>query len=136
MGAVTMSIDQKAAPGNILRVGDRVNIIGMLSVNGGKVQAYRIIKALKVLAIGGRGMASGSTPRGRGMGDSGMRSYRSITVEMNPVVSLQWANVRSYIRGMALVELCSKRDRIPDDAGVINPALSGLTKSAAGAAGY
>jgi len=131
MVAVTIGIDPHTSLGRILRVGDRVNVLGMLSVKGQKVQAYRIIKALKVLAIGGQGPPDSPAHSRRGASQRGVRTYRSITVEMKPEVSLQWANVRSYVRGIVSVELCSKRDRLPDDAGMIDPALGGLTESAA-----
>jgi len=131
MVAVTIGIDPHTSLGRILRVGDRVNVIGMLSVKGQKVRAYRIIKALKVLAIGGLGLPDSPAHSRRGASERGARTYRSITVEMRPEVSLQWANVRSYVRGMVYVELCSKHDRLPDEAGMIDPALGGLTESAA-----
>lgn len=130
--AVTMTIDPEFNLGRILRVRDRVNIIGTLSVKGGRYQAYRMIKALKVLAIGGQGGSSSPTHRDRRSAESGMRSYRAITVEMKPEVSLQWANLRTYLRGDIRIELCAKRDKLPDDAGMIIPELRGLTATAAG----
>lgn len=130
--AVTMTVDPKTTPGKILRIRDRVNIIGMLSVKGGRYQAYRMIKALKVLAIGGEGRSGSPTHRDRGSAESGMRSYRAITVEMKPEVSLQWANLRTYLRGDIRIELCAKRDTLPDDAGTIIPELRGLTATAVG----
>lgn len=132
MVAVPMTIDPLFNLGTILRIHDHVNIIGTLSVKSGRYRAYRMIKALKVLAIGGQGQSGTPTHRDRGSAERGMRSYRAITVEMKPEVSLQWANLQTYLRGSIRIELCAKRDELPEDAGMIIPELSGLTVTAAG----
>lgn len=125
--AVTIVIDPNTAPGKILRVGDRVNLIGMLSL-GEASKAYRIIEGLRVVAIGGRGQDYSTLYTSGTLRDPGVRSYRNITVAMSRDVSLQWKNLSRHIRGMVSVELCS-RSAVFDNPGKIDPALAELTRT-------
>jgi len=129
---VTIPVDSKRVPGRVLRIGNHVNILGMLpSKSGSDYTTYRIIEWLKVVAIGGQ------TDRGGSMqnAEAGVRNYKSITVEMkrkDPDVSLQWSNLQTHLRGPAIIEICPSR-YVPQkgSAGVINPDLVRYTTKAA-----
>lgn len=104
MVQITIPVDSKKAPGRVLRIGNHVNILGMLPTKQGSFKTYRIIEWLKVVAIGGQTDRGGTASAERGM-----RSYSTITVEMQrkePDVSLQWSNLETYLRGPAIIEIC------------------------------
>ena len=122
--AVSLVVDPRRAPGDILHVGDRVNIMGVLSVGNGPLRTYRIAEWLKVLAVGGRGLTE--PPGGARYVDRTVRSYRSITVEVSPEVSAQLANVLSHVHGSIWLELRNPRDRAPVRAGKVNSELENL----------
>jgi len=124
----TFAIDPRQSPGEILRIGDRVNVLGMLSLKGKGLRTYRIIENLKVLEIGGRSyhQPSWRTSR-RQSSDEGVRQYQKITVEAPPDVSRQLADVLTHVRGSLWVEV-----RNPTDAPAgrkapeINPELRNI----------
>ena len=127
---ITVRVDSKRVPGRVLRIGNRVNILGMLPSKDGTYKTHRIIEYLKVAAIGGQ------TDRGGSMtnAEAGVRNYKSITVEMkrkDPDVSVQWSNLESYLRGSAIIEICPGL-QIPrkGTAGVIRPELNEFTTKA------
>ncbi len=127
---VTIRVDSKKVPGRVLRIGNHVNILGMLPSKDGTYKTYRIIEWLKVAAIGGQ------TDRGGAMtnAEAGVRNYKSITVEMkrkDPDVSVQWSNLQSYLRGSAIIEICPST-QIPKKgtAGVISSDLHEFTTKA------
>jgi len=133
---ITIPVDSKKAPGRVLRIGNHVNILGMLPTKQGTYKMYRIIEWLKVVAIGGqtdRRAASGSGSRNTA--ESGVRSYSTITVEVNrrePDVSLQWGNLQTYLRGPAVIEICPSRFRPKKGTdGVIAAELMEFTRKAA-----
>ena len=133
---VTIPVDSKKTPGRVLRIGNHVNILGVLPTKGGGAYTtFRIIERLRVVAIGGQ------TERGDKMSSAerGVRSYSTITVEMkrrNPDVSLQWNNLQTHLNGPAIIEICSSSmDPFPagkSPYGVVNKELEHLTKTAAG----
>jgi Flp pilus assembly protein CpaB len=139
---ITIPVDPKRIPGTVLRIGNYVNILGMLPMKSGTWQTKRIIEGLKVVAIGGQTDRSGTSRSGSGGAQSGVRSYNSITVVMlkDPDVSLQWGNLQTYLRGPAIIEICSS-ESLPKvgSRGRIALDLSEFTKQAATAsygAGY
>ena len=85
--AVAVPLEPRMVPGDILGLNDRVNICGLLP-KGQELKTFRIIKGVRVLAIGGEGVKPGNaiqrTPRSKGAA----RSYRNITVEVSPEVCL------------------------------------------------
>ena len=96
--ATAIAIDSRLSPGDILVPNDRVNILGQI---GGKV--YRIIKGVRVLAVGGRGDEGGANTKVR-VGKA-PTSYRSVTVEMPEDISPKWANVHTHVNGDCWVEI-------------------------------
>jgi len=133
----TISVDPQKTPGEILNVGDRVNILAMLAVAGKSVRAYRIIENLKVVAVGGRSYQQPGrvTRRRTGGSSSAARQYRKITVEVPPDVSLQLANVLSHVRGSAWVEVRNPADSAAASGPPsVHRELRSLTAAVAGAA--
>jgi hypothetical protein len=128
-------LDPQLVPGDILRVGDRVNLLGSLSMGGKPQSIYRIVAGVRVRAIGGRGPRDTEGPARPGAPDAGMRAYRSITVEVAPDVSLQLATILSYVQGGLTVELLNPAETISERReGKINPDEPELLKLAAGPA--
>jgi len=131
MVGVTLDIEPRKGPGENLRVGDRINILGKISVNNGPVRFYRIIEGVKVLEVGGRGAGEKSyTGRpGRSVSE-GVRSYRSIEIEVDPDVSLQLKNVLSHVQGSIHIERRNPREKLSPGPPQINPELRGLAAAA------
>jgi Flp pilus assembly protein CpaB len=108
MVARTLRVDPVDNLGDLIGVNSRVNILGFVNAkdpNTGKtaLRALRVVEGLKVLAVGGKaGAGAGALPRG--MLDEAQRSYRSITVEMTPKLSIEWDNVKSHIIGEIRLE--------------------------------
>ena len=109
---VTIPVDNKRAPGRAPRIGDYVNILGMLPTKDGSHQTYRIMEWIRVVAIGGqadRRPASDGQSRTK---KRDVRSYDTITVVMrrrDPDVSLQWGNLQTYLKGPAVIEICPNK---------------------------
>ena len=111
---ITIPVDSKKVPGRVLRIGNHVNILGMLPSKAGPYKIYRIIEWLKVVAIGGQTDRKAASGGGRSTAESGVRTYNTITVEMrrkDPDVSLMWGNLQTYLRGPAIIEICPSRYR-------------------------
>jgi len=107
----TFAIDPRQSPGEILRIGDRVNVLGMLSLKGKGLKTYRIIENLKVLEIGGKSYHQPSERTSRRQApDEGMRQYQKITVEVPPDVSRQLADVLTHVRGSLWLEVRNPTD--------------------------
>ena len=131
MVAVSLEIDPRNALGDILRVYDRVNILARLSVNRKQLKTFRVIRAVRVMAVGGRGEYGRTTAEG-GRTRIGRlpRSYRSITVEIAEKISLQLANVLSHKAGSIGIELCRSGQTVDATAGQIAPELKSLVDQA------
>ena len=109
---VSIVVDGRPPMGRALRVGNHVNILGMLPAKDGSYKVFRIMEWLKVAAIShiiDHVHCSGdrsNTAKCR------MPRHIVITVEMkcrNPDVSLQWSNLRTYLKGVASYEICPSR---------------------------
>ncbi len=101
-GKVQMALktDPSLALGQVLRVGNLVNVVANLSVDNAPLQAWRVIEGVRVVAIGGVGRQEvASAKRGRSTSPEGMRSFRSITIEVDKDQSLLLANVISHALG-------------------------------------
>ncbi len=105
MVTYTLTIDPRRSPGEILRVGDRVSILGMLQVNNKPLQAYRIIEDLKVIEIGGMSFRDTPLTVSKRSSKQAMRQFAKITVEVNKDISLQLANILSHLSGSAWLEV-------------------------------
>ena len=109
MVQIAVQIDWKPACTR-LRLGNHVNILGMLPTKTGSYKTYRIIEWLKVVAIGGwtTRTAGGQDPSGDSSNTAkrGPRTYKTITVEMRRNVALKWRNLQTYMKGPASFEIC------------------------------
>lgn len=121
MRAYPIQVDPLSTGGGMLRVNDRVDLVGLVSLKG-KTRAYILIENLRVLGVGGRGEAAdlpGDEPSRR---DPGQMVYRSITVEVAPEIALKLTELLPRVQGKLSVV-----QRRPDDTTVkfkgVNPAL-------------
>ncbi len=129
---VALKLDPTLALGQILRVGNFVNVLATLSVDGGPPEAKRIIEGVRVVAIGGVGRQEiAAHRRSSSSKTEGMRSFRSITIEVDKDQSLKLANVISHARnGQVWLELRG-RPEASEVTGKVNEDLDLLAKEAA-----
>jgi hypothetical protein len=107
-----LKVIPEETPGDLVRVGDYVNVYGVFSVANKAPESYLILKAARVLTIGGRGPKD--KPAGSRAGDEGQANYRSINVEVSDAVGRQLDNLMSHSVGTALrVRLRNAGDTIP-----------------------
>lgn len=116
-----IEIDPSQSLGDALSAGDRVNLCGLFPAGNG-YKSQRIIEAVRVVNIGGKG-ASSSSRRGTS------KSYRKITIEVPENVSLKLDNVLTHMVGKAHLELRPLGEPLPSSYGseqfmpVINPSV-------------
>ena len=131
MVGLAVQINPAESPGEILRPGHRVNLVGRLEVGNRPLQAYRILEAIRVLAVAGIGAQEDVGRRGPGaVMQRGPRSYRSLTIEVHSSVSPALKNVLSYVQGDIWLEVCHP-DARPEGSkpySEINPELASLAK--------
>lgn len=130
MIAKTVPIDSATSPGTILSVGDRINLIGIFRVNKGKPRAYRILTDVRVHRIGGMGPAKDNTSAKPSRASKGMRSFKSVTLELTPAVSLQIENLRTHVLGEFTIEVRHPDERAPASAGLVHTELETLASEA------
>jgi len=115
--AVTITVDPGKMPDKPLRIGDRVNVLGDVSVKGSrsKYKEFRIVECAMVLAIGGPVDATTAT-----------RPCNTIIVEVSQegLDTSQWRNLAPYLKGRLTVEICP-------DMGRINPKLLHMIEQSA-----
>ncbi len=92
----TLEVDPGRAPGKMLRVNDRVDLLGGLIIGNKARRTYTLIENLRVLAVGGRPGDPGDDMSSRSSG--GSRTYRSITVEVEPEVAEQLTDLLRRVR--------------------------------------
>lgn len=122
--AYTLEVD--AVPGELLSIGDKVNLIGRIALKGKSLKSYRIIAGVTVLAVGGQGVRktplSGKRTR---VSAKGQRSYRSITIEIRPDESLVLNDVLSNVVDGVTVELLNP-DEATGKSATVNPVLRNM----------
>ena len=131
MVGLTVQINPAESPGDILRPGHRVNIVGRLEVGNQPLQAYRILEAVRVLAVAGIGAQEETGKRGPGaVVQRGPRSYRSVTIEVHGSVSPALKNVLSFVQGDIWLEVCHPEAKPEGNKqySEINPQLAALAK--------
>jgi len=125
-----LAIDPNLSPGEILRPGDYVNISGEFQFSGERRRYYGIIEGVRVLAVGGQSVeAEGPTVANPGV-TKGVRSYRTILVEVSPEVALKLADLT---RGMTVIVHVLSSDPsagLPPNAGKIDSELEKLARTA------
>lgn len=123
---LSIEVDPKTVPGQLLWVGSRVNIDAMLPTRGRAPSAQRVIEAVRILAVGGRVYTQEAGSSGR----RAASTYRSVTIEVKKDVSLQLQNVLSHKSGSVTLELRNSQEPLPSGAGTISKALDNLAKAA------
>jgi Flp pilus assembly protein CpaB len=105
MAAVSIEIGRDASPGQILTPEGRINLIAPFSI-GGTTKYYPIIENVRVLGVGGsaRSMSSDAVQRDP-------TNYRTVTVELEPVVCRQLLTVLSHARGPIMVEVVNRTEQ-------------------------
>lgn len=101
MRGLTLRVDPNYTPGDMLRVGGRVDVMGMVRLKGKTAKTYTLVQNLRVLAIGGKAKKpeeAFESKRGRGY-SAGMSVYRSVTVEVSPALAEQLADLMPRIIG-------------------------------------
>jgi Flp pilus assembly protein CpaB len=124
--AVTVPLDSTRNPGNLLRQNDRVNLLGLIGSKDAGLKTFRIIEGVRVLAIGGVALSPQRGPKKGPKTSAGVRTYRSVTVEVDPKVSIELNNILTHMDGPCWLELRSPNEGRPKNAGQINPALKDL----------
>ena len=125
MRAVTLSVDPYHTPGDLLRFNDRVDVIGLVSIRSKPAKAFVLMENLRILAVGGRSQSpdeSLGSARGRRY-DPGMRTYRSITVEVKPAVAVQLADLMPRLIGKLWLVVRNPTDTRAQFDNRLNPAV-------------
>ncbi len=124
--AFPLEVDPRRTVGDLLRVDDRIDIIGLISIGGKPARAYSLIKNLRVLAVGGRSQSPEARfrQRGRERSSQNLRVYRTLTVEVQEKTACNLAELLPRVRGKIWIVV-----RHPEEGesmatdGKINPAL-------------
>jgi hypothetical protein len=124
---ITLNIESGQSPGDVLRVGDHINLVGMFSVAGSPLQNYFVITGVPVVGVGGAGPEDDDDARG---GRRAMRSYRRINLAVTPDISLKLKNLETHLVGNWSVDVLPANAPLPINAGKINPALETLANEA------
>lgn len=120
---VAVGVPVRDIPGEMLRPGDKVNLLGRFNLKDG-VKTYRIIEGVTVRSIGGRGVReSFSVGKGYNTGDEGQINYRNITIEVTEPVSLQLETVLAHVPAGVKIEMLNPNATLPARAGEINKEL-------------
>lgn len=96
MRGFTLGVDPNYTPGDMLRVGGRVDVLGMVQLKGQPAKTYTLVQNLRVLAVGGKVKSEESIESRR---TSGIRVYRSVTVEVSPALAEQLVDLWPRIQG-------------------------------------
>lgn len=123
MVAVTVPVDPRLAPQQLLRLNDHVDIMGVFTID--KTSNFMIIEGVRVIEIGGHVAKDSSA---RSPGDEGWSSFRSISIEVGPNVGIQLRNVLSHATSVSL------QGRNPNDEFPANPQISPQVKKLADSA--
>ncbi|NBB96163.1 MAG: hypothetical protein GVY16_10555 [Planctomycetes bacterium] len=124
---ITLNIESRRSPGDVLRVGDHINLVGMFTVAGSSLKNYFAMKGVPVVGVGGAGPQDDDDARG---GRRAMRSYRRINLAVTPEISLKLKNLETHLVGNWSVDVLPANASLPADHGTINPALQTLANEA------
>lgn len=118
MRGTTIEFDPRKSPGELLRRGDHVDVLGILRPPGERVsRTFVILPAVKVIRVPGEELD------GRG----GSRSrYRTVQVQVSPEVSKQLKNVMTWVEGSLWIDVRPSTESLPQDAGKIHEDLDEL----------
>ncbi len=129
-----ISISPRESPGQMLRVGDRIVLLGVLAPPGKPVSTYRIIEGVKVVSIGGMAVSPsmGSRPGGRRKYSTVMKSYRTIGIQVTPETALALNNIMTHLLRDLRVDVVAHKDKkkYVNKKILVNPELANLPASA------
>ena len=132
---VAIPVDPERTSGMSLRVGNYVNLLGLLPTKSGSYKTYRIIERLRVVAIDGQTDRRDYFDDDSNTTKPAVRAFKTIAVEMqreHTDVSLQWSNLSTHLAGSAFIEICPTRSvRKKGGDGMIAPELIPFTLRAA-----
>ncbi len=120
--AFPLSVDPKYSVGALLSQGDRVDVLGVLSIGGKPPKTYTLIENLKVLGIGGRSKSPDEDFEADWK-PTGVRVYRTVSVEVTPQVGAQLADLLARVRGRILLLVRNPEDTDAKFNERINPAV-------------
>lgn len=120
--AFPLSVDPKYSVGALLSQGDRVDVLGVLSIGGKPPKTYTLIENLKVLGIGGRSKSPDEDFEADWK-PTGVRVYRTVSVEVTPQVGEQLADLLARVRGRILLLVRNPEDTDAKFNERINPAV-------------
>ena len=109
-----ISIQPRESPGQMLRVGDRIVLLGVLAPPGKEVKTYRILEGAKVVSVGGMSASSSgrARPGRRYRSSTVMRSYRTIGIQVSPETAVELNNVLTHLlRDLRINVLAHKNKR-------------------------
>jgi Flp pilus assembly protein CpaB len=126
MRGTTIEFDPRKSPGELLRRGDHVDVLGILRPPGEKESTtYLILPAVKVIRVPGEEINA------RGGGGSRSR-YRTVQVQVTPEVSKQLKNVMTWVEGSLWIDVRPSTETLPDNAGEIHDELDELPANVGG----
>ncbi|MDY7009480.1 MAG: Flp pilus assembly protein CpaB [Planctomycetota bacterium] len=101
MRGFTLQVDPNYTPGDMLRVGGRVDVMGMVRLKGKPAKTYTLVQNLRVLAIGGKARKTEESlgSKRERQYNSGISVYRSVTVEVSPTLAEQLVDLMPRIMG-------------------------------------
>lgn len=128
MRGTTIEFDPRKSPGELLRRGNHVDVLGILRPPGEKTsRTYVILPAVKVVRVPGEELDSR-----RGASGGSRSRYRTIQVQVTPEVSKQLKNVMTWVEGSLWIDVRSSTEPLPNDAGKIHPKLDELGANVGG----
>ena len=122
--AFPLRVDPQRTVGDLLRVNDRIDIIGLISIGGKPARGFTMLENVRVLAVGGRSESPGDRSRApRRRAQQNLRVYRTLAIELQIATAIQMAELLPRVRGKIWIVL-----RHPDESddrfdGKLNPKL-------------
>ena len=124
MVGVSIEFDDSESPGDLLSIGDTINLEGVFSIDGGPYQTYPVLDAVQVLSIGRR---SATTGREAGRGS---KNYRQLGIKLSREEHRKLNNLKTHLRGGFIIQVRGHGAAIPGRAGEIYSNLRPLTREA------
>ncbi len=111
MEAFILKIEPGVSPGQLLRPGDRVVVIGVLGLRGKAPKTYRIIEGVKVVSVGGvreSGVRDGE-PTAEEL--AAMKNYTHVAIQVDAKTATQLHNVITHVVGSLRINILSPKDK-------------------------
>ena len=129
--SVSVDVDPRNTPGNLLTVGSRVDLVAILPLEGKQPASYFVMEYVRVISVGGFGRPGESaTARERDKYRRGLTSYRTINIAVKQEMVLELKNVLSHAMEPVSLVLRNQQDTDAQNAERINPLLMPLAMKA------